>query len=285
MISLKSVTFGSDAEVFLKSLAGAPIPVCGMVGGTKDNPKPLRPDVMKGFFIQEDNAALEYNIPAEHSRTNFIANMVAAQREIKKLLGKAFELDYERASVVFQDEYLQIPEMGVFGCEPDYNAWKMTTNDAPRPPVPGFRSASAHIHIGWDDPNDEDRFELIRLSDTFVVLPALKRENETDTQRRQLYGKAGAFRPKGYGIEHRVLSNRWIANQGEMHRTLCDYQTAIAALNAGVKISEGDYDKVQEAINTPQTKLAELLYKKYVDKLYSVLPKSFRWSDYFDIFA
>ena len=33
-----------------------------------------------------------------------------------------------------------------------------------------------------------------------------------DHKRRQMYGAAGAFRPKTYGMEYRTLSNKWIFN-------------------------------------------------------------------------
>jgi hypothetical protein len=42
-----------------------------------------------------------------------------------------------------------------------------------------------------------------------VILP-FEKYWDKDTERRKLYGKPGAFRPKPYGCEYRVLSNAWV---------------------------------------------------------------------------
>jgi hypothetical protein len=42
-----------------------------------------------------------------------------------------------------------------------------------------------------------------------VILP-FEKYWDKDKERRKLYGKPGAFRPKPYGCEYRVLSNAWV---------------------------------------------------------------------------
>jgi hypothetical protein len=62
------------------------------------------------------------------------------------------------------------------------------------------------------DINDEGHLEacraLTKSLDVWLGLPSLVWDQ--DDRRRTLYGAAGAFRPKPYGMEYRVLSNKWI---------------------------------------------------------------------------
>ena len=91
-----------------------------------------------------------------------------------------------------------------------------------------------------------------------MVLPSLRESN--DRKRRELYGKAGAFRLKEYGVEHRVLDNYWIFSQGMRERVFNRYIQAIEFVNKNGAISQADGEAVQKAINTYDTKLAASLY-------------------------
>jgi hypothetical protein len=264
MIDLSSLKFGTDAEIFLRTMDGHPIPVTGMVGGTKDKPIPL-PELGEGFAMQEDNAALEINTPATSSISKFGHNYTNTLSYIKSRLPKSVVYDYAHSSLIFNEEFLKIPGLTTFGCDPDYNAFTMKANARPSPKIPGHRSAAAHVHLGWNDPSDENRLELIRLADVFVVLPNLEYESKDETLRRTLYGKAGSFRWKKYGVEHRVLSNKWIIKNATL--TLRRYVDAVVALNKGIVIEPEDYARIMESINKPHLLLAAQIYKKYHGKL------------------
>lgn len=266
--------------MFLRTRTGNPIPVCGMLGGTKDNPKPmnLMPD---GFFIQEDNAAAEFNIPPSRSISTFISNTQSALNWIHNTLPKSVYLDDENSSVVFDKAYLDIPEINRFGCEADYNAFTISTNRPPRPHVPGFRSAAAHVHIGWENPDDDDRLELIRLADVFVTCAQVPRETKPDHERRTLYGKAGAFRPKNYGVEHRVLSNSWINSASSMSMVLQRYLMAIVALNGKMTVAQNDYAAVQEAINSGNKDECYNINESYLSELNKTVGKKWNWQQFF----
>lgn len=119
------------------------------------------------------------------------------------------------------------------GCEPDFNAWTSKVNPTPKTAKP-IRTAGGHIHLGWQEKGQGvtdlhfgDCVRVVRqLDSTLYVMSHFWDNNQ---ERRELYGKMGAFRPKEYGVEYRPLSNAWLTDpdiQGYV------YDTAVSATEA-----------------------------------------------------
>lgn len=254
---LENVKFGSDAEFFIATLTGEVIPAIGMVGGTKEEPKPLG----KGYYIQEDNVAIEYNIPPATSTRAFAKNIVTGFNKCVDHLPVAVT-PIVKPSHSFASVFLNNPKAQEFGCEPDINAWTRRVNPRPRAENPNLRSCGGHVHISWNNPDIETRFDLIKACDVFVSIPALFEDH--DLERRKLYGKAGAMRIKDYGVEHRVLSNYWIADL-ETAQTVADrYQNAVNFLNYGHSVAREDDEAVVKAINENNLEVAQKMHNKYI---------------------
>src|SRR5690606_18842683 len=97
-------------------------------------------------------------------------------------------------SAVFSDEELADPRAQQFGCEPDYNAWLGgRRNPRPRAANRNLRSAGGHIHVHLDDPST-NVLEVVKAMDVFVTLVLMMYDD--DKERRELYGRAGAYREK-----------------------------------------------------------------------------------------
>jgi hypothetical protein len=261
MINRETVQFGSDFECILFDVTGRPFPACGIFGGTKENPKVLSPD---GIAVQEDNVLLEANTPVCKDRNEWVKNIERTLRSISQLIPPTLFINQETCTAEYDPALLNSPQAQTFGCDPDLNAWDGTRNPRPTSTNKRLRSAAAHVHISWAEPTDEDRFSLIRASDIFVVLPSLK--ESTDRKRRELYGKAGAFRMKDYGVEHRVLDNYWIFDKVLRERVYDRYIQAIDFVNKGGQISKEDGEKIQKAINTYDYTLAKELMAKFSPK-------------------
>lgn len=204
-------TIGADPEFFVKRF-GKLVSAHGLIAGTKEAPMPV-----KYGAVQVDGMALEFNIDPAADFKSFERNMVNVLGQITAMV-PGYEVFIEPVAE-FGLEYLsqQSEEAQELGCNPDFNAYTKTTNPRPDPKMP-FRTASGHVHIGWHkepvDPNDPNHLEacyaLTKTLDLFIGAPSLLWDK--DDKRRQLYGQAGAFRPKSYGMEYRVLSNKWIDN-------------------------------------------------------------------------
>lgn len=196
---------GYDPEIFWKMKGSDKIiSVIGKLGGTKDQARIVSAD---GHGVLEDNVAAEFNGPPASNLKDFKHNINFMVDFINKAAEQyGCEVAKGVASASLSDDQLKDRAAHVFGCEPDYNAWlEGERNQQPHCNDPNFRCAGGHIHIGTEEQN---KLYLIKKMDLFLGVPSVLMDLDTD--RRKLYGKAGAFRPKPYGAEYRTLSNFWI---------------------------------------------------------------------------
>jgi len=200
---------GADPEFFIELKDGTLKSIIGLIGGSKDNPKII--DDHGNFKIQEDNVAAEYNIPPAYTRQQWIDHILWPQKYIAQLLGTDKFRISTRASASFPMEELQDPKAQEFGCDPDYDVWRLTINDKPTCTDPNFRTCGGHVHVGLEDKSPESMIHTIRVMDKYLGVWSVIMD--PDTKRRQLYGKAGCFRPQPHGCEYRTLSNFWIFNK------------------------------------------------------------------------
>lgn len=235
-------TIGADPEFFL-SRFGKHVSAIGMIGGSKDQPRPLE---REGFGILEDNVAVEFNIAPAHNHQEFIDNIQYVMRELRNTLPPDMEFNKD-ASAIFDKEQLLDPKAQEFGCEPDFNAWTRAVNPRPCAADAALRSAGGHIHIGVEG---VDKYQLIRAMDVFAGVPSLKLDNSPEAaRRRQLYGKAGACRLKPYGAEYRTLSNFWIFSPKLIQWAYDATARAVAFVKAGNVIDDEAGKIIQAAIN------------------------------------
>lgn len=225
------VTLGADPELFLTQNGNFRSAI-GYIGGSKEYPRALgdRP----GFFIQEDNVAVEFNIPPAISLQEWCDSIQWAKSEISKEVNKfGFDLAVV-ASALFPPLELQNPQALMFGCTPDYNAWKNgRRNPRPRSKDARLRSCGGHIHVGYSTDSTIDKHRAIQLMDLYLGVPSVMMDE--DQQRRKLYGKAGAYRDTEYGFEYRVISNFWLKRP---ELTEWAYTQTIRALNHAAKFGK-----------------------------------------------
>lgn len=247
---------GADPELFLKNTAGKLISSVGLIGGTKEAPMPIG----RGCAVQEDNVSVEFNIPPCHSAQEFIDSI---QYNLEYLREKAASMDLEltiQPSGVFDGDQLTTEAAMTFGCEPDFNAWTGgRQNPKPTAPNPNLRSAGGHIHIAV--PDGVDIIEVVKAMDLYVGCMMLEFDHDED--RRQLYGKAGAFRKKDYGVEYRTASNAWIASDDRIQWAWDQTEKAVDFIVNGGSFTDEQGKLIQKCINENDMEALAILKKEF----------------------
>lgn len=250
------VLIGADPELFIGD-AGKIASAIGLIGGTKTEPR----KVPLGA-LQEDNVLLEFNIDPADSLDAFRRNIHTVMQAGRDSI-RQFHLDVVESVSSHSYSVEELRGFGeaafVFGCDPDYNAWTGSENRKPFATDLGLRTAGGHIHIGYShlqkldfDLNDS----IIKMCDYLLGLPSILIDK--DERRRELYGKAGACRHKGYGPEYRTLSNFWVFSDELMawaYENAVQAYDRVSELEGFISVVNGD--EVQRIINENDKKAAQ----------------------------
>lgn len=131
-----------------------------------------------------------------------------------------------------------------------------------------------HLHCGFSDVEvefddmklfnyrvDEQRAELVKVLDLFVGIPSVILE--PDNKRKELYGKAGAFRPKSYGLEYRTVSNFYLVNTSLRKWAFESVVNAFRFFNEKGKLANNLAKYIEETINNNDKVAAGELIKEF----------------------
>ncbi len=257
------IKIGADPELFVTK-DGKFRSAHGLIPGTKDNPFPV-----ENGAVQVDGMALEFNINPATTADEFVRYNTSVMEQMKAMVP-----GYEFAIVPscrFNGNHFraQPDEAKELGCTPDYNAYTLEENVKPDNKTT-MRTAAGHIHIGFcegaDPYSDEHMIRcatLVKQLDCYLGLTSLLWDDDKD--RRTMYGAAGCFRPKSYGVEYRVLSNAWLLSEDHMRFVFDTTKLAVEDLINGYRpFNDIGEAVVQSIINKSRVGEADHYLKYYV---------------------
>lgn len=254
-MSQKEITVGADPELFLTNIKGEFVSSVGLIGGSKKKPRAIG----EGCAVQEDNVAVEFNIPPAKDVDSFTKSIAYSLKYLTEYAAEKHLFLSVTASKSFSDEQLDTPEARIFGCDPDYNAWTKKQNPRPKSEDRNLRSCGGHAHLGF--PQGISKIQVVRWFDVTAGLRSVS--EDSDTKRRELYGKAGSFRGRSYGVECRMLSNYWLQNEELIRKVYHRALQAVAMTRAGAICGDEEGKDIQHAINSSEKAMAEQLWADY----------------------
>ena len=157
---------------------------------------------------------LEFNIPPSKNLKTFVKNITNGINFAESKIRPNF-LDLS-ASSYFNSENLEDKRAKEVGCEIEYNAYNFKPNNDIEEALrnTSIRTSGGHLHLSGekhDAIDDKTLYPIfVYMMDLFVAIPSILIEKDySQRDRRKIFGKAGSYRIKPYGIEYRVLSSWW----------------------------------------------------------------------------
>jgi len=279
------ILLGSDPELFVHN---GEVFISGhdLIPGTKAEPYEVR-----GGAVQVDGTALEFNTKPARGAKEFSNTVEKVVNQLGGMIPRHLELLANPTAHFAKKYFDQLPEKAKeLGCDPDYNAYTGKVNKRPDGDV-YFRTGAGHIHIGWtnvEDPMCSNHLDecraIVQALDIFLGAPSILLDR--DEKRRTLYGKAGAFRPKIYGVEYRVLSNFWVMDDKLRRWVFNNTKLALTRLMDKNHFLPDHKNKANLAINLSDKVGAKEVINKFNVPLPRTLPiywpecRPFRFGDF-----
>lgn len=272
MFEIKEATFGSDFEMGVVSLKTKKIiPVTGLLGGTKDNPKPMEGEC----YCQEDNVMAEFNIPPVDRVEDWMYQINDAKEKGNQILAKKKAKLTPISSHIYTDQELKDPTLRTLGCSPSSSAYS-NTDVSPDGDSTNMRTCGFHIQLGFGRKDSENRnftFEtaqvLAKYFDLYLGIPSIHIDH--DSERRKLYGKPGDFRHKAIWcdeidgrinlFEYRSLGGNLLKNKKTIQWVFKQANIVIENFNNQTELPSDQI--LQETIMNNDGNTASKIMKKY----------------------
>jgi hypothetical protein len=146
------------------------------------------------------------------------------------------------------------------GCDPDWCVYEMAQKEAPKEAILSncFRSCGGHVHLGKPIliAAGCEPLLAVYMLDLFVGIPSLWLDNDpTSAPRRKLYGQAGRYRVKDYGLEYRSLGNFWLRSPQLVGLTydLCEFAVKCVESGSAFDLWHFDEDRYWDELSEGRT--------------------------------
>jgi len=209
---MSQFSFGTDPEFMLKK-GNRYVSAIPIVNANHEAP------IIKGDHrFYWDNVLAECAVKPAFSKEEAVANIGDCLKKYAEIVAPAKLVI--QASQTYPKSAMKDKGAMEAGCKPDSCAYTMRLMKgdlSPRDQVANssFRTCGGHVHIGSETLTGEgpEAVFLIYLMDLFLGVPSIFMDiDETAPRRRTLYGQAGRFREKPYGMEYRSLSSFWLSS-------------------------------------------------------------------------
>lgn len=205
----------------------------------------------QGHEFYYDNVLAECAIKPSYSRDEALNNIGEAIKIYSDLV-KPYRIE-AIASADYPSEALNNIIAKTAGCATETCAYLMremagSESAANLIRTGTLRTGGGHIHLGHEilSSGGPEAVFCIYAMDLFLGLPSLIMDKDPTSKRRRLiYGKAGRYRTKPYGVEYRTLGNFWLSSP-KLVELIYDISAKVVDIIQDQDLWEFDLDKYYE---------------------------------------